>query len=119
MDLYIHSPIRLRGIVLNYLSTGATLPLPYPLNKRLGGSKSRSECCGEEKNIFPCGESNPSVQPVAVPTELTRHMHWRRLDWISSENYGNCRQENCCCYPMIYRNVSTFIAFQVAEDNVL
>jgi hypothetical protein len=26
MDLYIHSPIRLHGVVLNYLSTGTTLP---------------------------------------------------------------------------------------------
>jgi hypothetical protein len=29
VDLYIHSPIRLHGVVLNYLSTGTTLPLPY------------------------------------------------------------------------------------------
>jgi hypothetical protein len=28
VDLYIHSPIRLHGVVLNYLSTGTTLPLP-------------------------------------------------------------------------------------------
>jgi hypothetical protein len=26
MDLYIHSPIRLHGVVLNYISTGTTLP---------------------------------------------------------------------------------------------
>jgi hypothetical protein len=26
VDLYIHSPIRLHGVVLNYLSTGTTLP---------------------------------------------------------------------------------------------
>jgi hypothetical protein len=26
MDLYIHSPIRLHGVVLNYLSRGKTLP---------------------------------------------------------------------------------------------
>jgi hypothetical protein len=29
--LYIHSPIRLHGVVLNLLSTGTTLPLPYLL----------------------------------------------------------------------------------------
>jgi hypothetical protein len=29
VDLYIHSPIRLHGVVLNYLSTGATLPFTY------------------------------------------------------------------------------------------
>jgi hypothetical protein len=27
VDLYIHSLIRLHGVVLNYLSTGTTLPL--------------------------------------------------------------------------------------------
>jgi hypothetical protein len=26
VDVYIHSPIRLHGVVLNYLSTGTTLP---------------------------------------------------------------------------------------------
>jgi hypothetical protein len=30
VDLYIHSPIRLHGVVLNSLSTGTTLPLPLP-----------------------------------------------------------------------------------------
>jgi hypothetical protein len=25
VELYLHSPIRIRGVVLNYLSTGATL----------------------------------------------------------------------------------------------
>jgi hypothetical protein len=29
MDLYIHSPIRLHGVMLNYLSTGTTLPYLY------------------------------------------------------------------------------------------
>jgi hypothetical protein len=29
VDLYIHSPIRLHGVVLNLLSTGTTLPLTY------------------------------------------------------------------------------------------
>jgi hypothetical protein len=29
VDLYINSPIRLHGEMLNYLSTGTTLPLPY------------------------------------------------------------------------------------------
>jgi hypothetical protein len=29
VDLCIHSPIRLHGIVLNWLSRGTTLPLPY------------------------------------------------------------------------------------------
>jgi hypothetical protein len=29
VDLYIHFPIRLHGVVLNYLSTGTILPLPF------------------------------------------------------------------------------------------
>jgi hypothetical protein len=29
VDLHIHSPIRLHGAVLNYLSTGTTLPLSF------------------------------------------------------------------------------------------
>jgi hypothetical protein len=29
VDLYIHSPIRLHGVVLNYFTTGTVLPLPY------------------------------------------------------------------------------------------
>jgi hypothetical protein len=32
MDLYIHSPIRLLGVVLNYLSAGATLPFLHDMN---------------------------------------------------------------------------------------
>jgi uncharacterized membrane protein len=30
MDLYIYSAIRLHGVVLNYLSTGTTLPFTLP-----------------------------------------------------------------------------------------
>jgi hypothetical protein len=29
VDLYIHSPIRLHGVMLNWLSTGTTLPYLY------------------------------------------------------------------------------------------
>jgi hypothetical protein len=32
VDLYIHFPIRLHGIVFNLLSTGTTLPLPHRKN---------------------------------------------------------------------------------------
>jgi hypothetical protein len=31
VDLYIHSPIRLHGVVLNSLSIGTTLPLPFTI----------------------------------------------------------------------------------------
>jgi hypothetical protein len=36
MNLYIHSPIRLHGVVLNYLSAGTTLPvtgMPFTTSK--------------------------------------------------------------------------------------
>jgi hypothetical protein len=39
MDLYIHSPIRLHGLVLNYLGTGTTLP---SLPSLLYGSEHRT-----------------------------------------------------------------------------
>jgi hypothetical protein len=35
MDLYIHFPIRLYGVVLKYLNTGTTLTLPLSLPLRL------------------------------------------------------------------------------------
>jgi hypothetical protein len=35
VDLYIHSPIRLHGVVLNFLSTGTTLP--YIKHNAMGG----------------------------------------------------------------------------------
>jgi hypothetical protein len=39
VDLYIHSPIRLNGVMLNQLSTGTTLPLPYSFNISLDMAK--------------------------------------------------------------------------------
>jgi hypothetical protein len=33
MDLYIHSPVHLHGVVLHWLSTGTTLLLPLPPGK--------------------------------------------------------------------------------------
>jgi hypothetical protein len=34
VELHLHSPIRLRVMMLNWLSTGTTLPLPYLPNTR-------------------------------------------------------------------------------------
>jgi hypothetical protein len=31
MDLYIHSPTRLHGVVFNWLSTGTSLPLTFEI----------------------------------------------------------------------------------------
>jgi hypothetical protein len=79
VDLYIHSPIRLHGVVFNSLSSGTTLPLylvlamaifelasfmhrgkgpRYPLDRRVSGPHSRSEDC-KEKNILPL----PGIEP--------------------------------------------------------
>jgi hypothetical protein len=44
----------------------------YPLDRRLDGPQSRSRRCGAEKNLAPAGIRNPAVQPVAIPTELSR-----------------------------------------------
>jgi hypothetical protein len=47
------------------LHTLAALPLvkelQYQLERRLGGPKSQSRCCGEEKNLYPCQELNPDL----------------------------------------------------------
>jgi hypothetical protein len=44
----------------------------YPLDRRLGGPQSRYGRCGEEENLAPAGNRTPAVQPVAIPTELSR-----------------------------------------------
>jgi hypothetical protein len=35
VEQYLHSPIRLHGVVLNYLSTGTTLPQPFENNNNV------------------------------------------------------------------------------------
>jgi hypothetical protein len=35
----------------------------YALDKRLGGPQSRSDHCGEAKNLLPRRESNPGLSP--------------------------------------------------------
>jgi hypothetical protein len=44
----------------------------YPLDRRLGGPQSRSGRCGEQKYLVPAGNRSPTVQPVTVPTDLSR-----------------------------------------------
>jgi hypothetical protein len=36
----------------------------YLLDRRLGGSQSRSGRCGEEKNLAPARNKTPAIQPV-------------------------------------------------------
>jgi hypothetical protein len=52
---HLHAPAALS---LEYL------PL-YPLDRRLSGPQSRSERCGEEKNLGLAGIRTLAVQPVA------------------------------------------------------
>jgi hypothetical protein len=49
---------------------GRFIPLktaPYPLERRLRGSQSRSGCYGEEKGLLPCREFNPD-RPAHSPS---------------------------------------------------
>jgi hypothetical protein len=61
----------MRGAVTLFPNTpswrGALLSIgTYPLDRRLGGPKSRSKGSGEEKNFpAPAGNRTPVVQPVA------------------------------------------------------
>jgi hypothetical protein len=52
VDLYIHSPIRLHGVVLNSLSTGTTLPLPYsnPISYQIKEDEMGGACNEQGRN---------------------------------------------------------------------
>jgi hypothetical protein len=45
---------------------------PVPVDWRLGRPQSRYWHYGEEKNPAPTGNRTPAVQPVAIPSELSR-----------------------------------------------
>jgi hypothetical protein len=74
VDLCIHSPICLHGVVLNWLNTGT---LPYPLDRRLVGLRAGLDVVEKKEITYSCRESNPGRpvrRPVAVPSELSRLM---------------------------------------------
>jgi hypothetical protein len=52
----------------------------YPLDRRLCGSQSQSTRCGEEKSL--AGNRIPTVQPVAIPTELRRLL---LTSWVTTK----------------------------------
>jgi hypothetical protein len=52
----------------------------YPLDRRLGGSQSRSGGCVEEKNLTPAGNRNPAVQPIARRYPDTFTYYWLKTD---------------------------------------
>jgi hypothetical protein len=67
VDLYIHSPIRLHGVVLNWLSTGTTLPLPHSPTPNL--SLSAESATGpyqavrlQQGPMYLCSFSAPTAQ---------------------------------------------------------
>jgi hypothetical protein len=44
----------------------------YILDRRLGRPQSRSGLYGKEKYLTPAWNQNPDVQPVVIPTKLSR-----------------------------------------------
>jgi hypothetical protein len=48
VDLQFHSPIRLNGVVLNYLSTGANLPFTYSVTRTTFKKRGRILFLGTE-----------------------------------------------------------------------
>jgi len=69
----------------------------YPLDRRLGGSHSRSGHGGEEKNSSPCRESNPRtpiVQPVAQCYSLPAIPSLKRCKTFHLAN-SKARRHNC------------------------
>jgi hypothetical protein len=44
----------------------------HSMNRKFGGSQSRSGRYGEKKNLTPAGNRTPAVQPIAIPTGLSR-----------------------------------------------
>jgi hypothetical protein len=85
MGEWSYSPIRWRYVVeftpRPFYSPGK-IPW-YQLDRRLGGSQSRSGCCGEQKHLVLAGNQTPAVQPVAMefrpehkmPVEPTLQLH--------------------------------------------
>jgi hypothetical protein len=43
VEMYLHSSIRLHGVVVNYLSTGTTLPNPSSRTMALGSTQPLTE----------------------------------------------------------------------------
>jgi hypothetical protein len=44
---------------------------PDPLHRKLGRPQSQSGCCDEDKNPYPCWESNPGCPASSLVTILT------------------------------------------------
>jgi hypothetical protein len=75
----------------------------YPLDRRLGGPRSRSGPGSEEKNSQPLpGLETPNIQPVAqrYTTELSRVVKSRRQIWTELV----ARMENNV-YVIVLRNI--------------
>jgi hypothetical protein len=103
VELYLHSPIRLHGRGA-YLNTGTIsalpLPLPYQLDRRLGGPKSQSGCGGEEKiSHLACTGPNILIPSSDLSCYYTSPYKIRN-DSVISE-FGRIRKEVVEAYFMI------------------
>jgi hypothetical protein len=73
VDLYIHSPLRLHGVVLNYLSTGTTLPFTHWIGGWVGPRAGLDAV--EKREILLLSGIQPrpsSPYPVTIPPEISR-----------------------------------------------
>jgi hypothetical protein len=55
----------------------------YPLKRMPGGSQSRSDCCEEEKNIYPYRDSNPRIAqsvPYDIPILCSLFFHLKQYN---------------------------------------
>jgi hypothetical protein len=66
LDLYVHSPIHLHGVVLNLLCTGTTLPLFHSDWLRAGRPRDRSSSPCRVKNLLHV-QTDSGAHPVSYP----------------------------------------------------
>jgi hypothetical protein len=84
VDLYIHSPIRLHGIVLNKLSTGTTLPFTFYTNSAPSLQKTH---CVSFKLLMLFREIIAFIQKIILSHKFTVLIEYRVYNVI---NVGTC-----------------------------
>jgi hypothetical protein len=69
MDVWIHVffTSALVGVEWSSSRPGRFIPREIGPGRRLGGPQNQSGRCGKEKNL-----TMPGIEPVAIPTELSR-----------------------------------------------
>jgi hypothetical protein len=151
VDVYIHVLVTsaLVGGKWSASRPGRFTPHPrgkyrrYPLDRRLGGSQSRSGRRGEDKILGPTGTRTPtprpsSPQPVAIPTELFRLQYlgdqikmdervtahswyeWRNFKfWLEILKGRNCLQDACADLTITLKCVMSEVHKAVTIKNLL